>query len=333
MTTPHLLIVGSGSVGKRHARNFRQLGCRVSLMDPRPDRLHEAAAEGAVAGTFVDLGAALEDAETLSGVVVCSPPKYHVDAAEAAFEYGLPVFLEKPVSPGLADARRLQEAQRRSNVPLLLGYTYRWWPALGELRQRLAAGEIGGVLHVNCVMSAHLEDWHPWERYQDFFMASRELGGGALLDESHFLDLILWFFGVPAEVSGRVEHISPLQIDTDDNVDALLVYERGPRVSVHLDLYGRPHEKYMTFTGANGTLHWSFDPNRIRLARSAGQEWTDTQFAGDRNDMFVAAAAEFLMVLKGHSPSCSIDDGCLVLEVIEALRQSSDTGCSIRLFQ
>lgn len=333
MTGPHLLIVGSGSVGKRHARNFRQLGCRVSLMDPRQDRLDEAASEGAVVGTFRDLSAALRTSSALSGVVVCSPPKYHVEAAEAALKSGLPVFLEKPVSPGLADARRLREAQHRSNVPLLLGYTYRWWPALAQLRQRVAAGEIGDVLHVNCVMSAHLEDWHPWERYQDFFMASRDLGGGALLDESHFLDLVLWLFGVPVEVSGRVERISALQIDTDDNVDALLVYRQGLRVSLHLDLYGRPHEKYMTFTGSTGTLHWSFDPNRIRLARSPAQEWTDTLFTGDRNDMFIAAAAEFLAVIEGESPSCTIDDGCGVLEVVEALRQSSDTGRSIRLSQ
>jgi predicted dehydrogenase len=333
VTTPHLLIVGAGSVGKRHARNFRQLGCHISLMDPRQDRLDEALSEGPALGTHRDLTHALEQAPMPSGIVICSPPKYHVEAAEAAFARGLPVFLEKPVSPGLAEAEELRASQRRSRVPLLLGYTYRWWPALGQLRNRLTAGEIGDVLHVNCVMSAHLEDWHPWERYQDFFMASRDLGGGALLDESHFLDLVLWFFGTPEEVSGRVEHISALQIDSDDNVDALLVYKRGLRASVHLDLYGRPHEKYMTFTGTHGTLQWSFDPNRIRLARTAGQEWTDTSFSGDRNDMFLAAAAEFLQVLAGREPSCTLDDGCRVLEVIEALRQSSDTGRSIRLAQ
>ena len=58
------------------------------------------------------------------------------------------------------------------------------------------ANAVGGLRHARFVMSAHLADWHPWERYQDFFMASRDQGGGALLDESHFIDLMLWFFGV-----------------------------------------------------------------------------------------------------------------------------------------
>jgi predicted dehydrogenase len=212
---------------------------------------------------------------------------------------------------------------------VLLGYTYRWWPSLRDLRQRLASGEIGHVLHAKLVMSAHLADWHPWESYQDFFMASRELGGGALLDESHFLDLALWFFGTPEAVIGRVERISPLEIDTDDNVDALLMYKSGLRVWVHLDLYGRPHEKYMTFTGTEGTLHWSFEPNCIRLAKTAAQEWADTVYTGERNDMFVAAAAEFIQVLSGREPSCTLDDGCHVLQVIEALRESSQSGSSV----
>ena len=37
MDSPHILILGAGSAGKRHARNLRALGCRVSAFDPRED--------------------------------------------------------------------------------------------------------------------------------------------------------------------------------------------------------------------------------------------------------------------------------------------------------
>ena len=73
-------------------------------------------------------------------------------------------------------------------------------------------------------MSAHLADWHPWEQYQDFFMAKKNLGGGALLDESHWIDLMVWFFGLPQSIIGKVEKISDLDIETDDNVDFLSLY-------------------------------------------------------------------------------------------------------------
>ena len=63
-------------------------------------------------------------------------------------------------------------------------------------------------------------------------MARREMGGGALLDESHWIDLMLWLFGMPSRVSGRIEKISDLEIDSDDNVDLLFAYDAGPRVSI-----------------------------------------------------------------------------------------------------
>jgi predicted dehydrogenase len=176
-------------------------------------------------------------------------------------------------------------------------------------------------------MSAHLADWHAWERYQDFFMASKELGGGALLDESHFIDLMLWFFGMPAEVFARVERLSSLEIETDDTVDAWLCYRNGIRICIHLDLYGRPHERSITVTGERGTLRWTFDPNRLRFSQSPDAIWSETVYPFERNEMFMRAAREFLqMIDTGQSPSCSVEDGCAVLRVIEAMRQSSASG-------
>lgn len=324
MEKKHLLIVGSGSVGKRHLSNFSNLGCQLSVVDPRTDRLDEASKAAQLLRRFSSLEEALSRAAGFSGVVICSPPKFHVEQAIAALRVGLPVFLEKPVSPDAVSAARLVEAVQQTGVPLLVGYTYRWWPPLGELKNRLEKRSVGKVLRVHCMMSAHLADWHPWERYQDFFMASRELGGGALLDESHFIDLMLWLFGIPTKLFAKVERLSSLEIDTDDNVDAWLYYGTGLRIYVHLDLYGRPHEKYITITGDEGSLHWSFEPNRLRFSKSADQTWNDSLYTYERNDMFVNAAKEFLKIIDNEqAPSCSILEGYAVMRVIEAMRCSS----------
>jgi predicted dehydrogenase len=332
VSAPHLLIVGAGSVGKRHLKNFVGLGCRVSAIDPRPDRLQEAENTAPLEARFPTLEDALNSHHRYEGLVICSPPKFHVEAANVGLDLELPVFLEKPVSPSAASAAPLVARANTGTVPVLVGYTYRWWPALGQLRLRLQSGAIGRPLHVKCVMSAHLSDWHPWERYQDFFMASAELGGGALLDESHFIDLMLWFFGSPIAVWGKVERLSGLEIETDDNVDAVLEYPGALRIYVHLDLFGRPHEKFITITGEEGTLHWSFTPNQIREAHGWEPSWADTTFGGERNDMFVAAAQEFLQVVdRRTTPSCTLEDGYRVLEVLDAIRQSSATGERVTL--
>jgi predicted dehydrogenase len=299
-------------------------------MDVREDRCREMARE-VEAAYFTDENEALA-ASAYDGAVIGSPPHVHVGQSIAALERGLPVLLEKPVAPDLASARRLAAAVKNGSAPLLMGYTWRWWPPLRKARELLSEGVIGTIRHVQFHMSAHLADWHPWERYQDFFMARRDLGGGALLDESHWIDLMLWLFGMPASVGGRIDKVSDLEIDSDDNVDLLFAYDNGPRISMHLDLYGRPHEKFIRFVGSEGTLHWSADPNQIRIGRGWQQDWEILTYDCERNDMFVGAAKEFLDVVAGQPPqTCAIADGVRVLEIVEAARRTSSEGRVVTL--
>jgi predicted dehydrogenase len=190
------------------------------------------------------------------------------------------------------------------------------------VKQLLEDRAVGDLKFVKFTMAAHLADWHPWERYQDFFMASKTLGGGALLDESHWLDLLLWFFGMPEKLFARVEKISDLEIETDDNVDMLVYYADNLRVSLHLDLYARPHEKTIQFVGRDGTLIW--EPNLIKIGQEMDPAWKIEEFDYDRNDMFVGVAEEFLNILSGGSiKTCTIEDGVRVMHLIEAARESS----------
>ena len=330
----HVLILGAGSVGRRHMRNLQELGCRISALDPRNDRLEEASETVSIVSSYASLSEIGPAWQSIDAVVVASPPTVHVGQAVEAIERGKAVLLEKPVCAGLDDALRLLAKQRESpGVPVLLGYTYRWWQPLIDFRRKLNEEAVGKPLHAKFVMSAHLADWHPWERYQDFFMASKNLGGGALLDESHFVDLMLWFFGKPASVWSRVEKLSGLEIDTDDNVDIIAVYDSGLRVYIHLDLFGRPHEKYISVAGEGRTLQWSFDPNRYRYSDEMEQNWHEVNYSLERNDMFISLAREFVSILDDPAtrPSCSVEDGVEVLEVLEACRESTSTGAMVTL--
>ena len=107
----HILVVGTGSVGKRHATNLSDLDCTVSCVDPRRDRLDEIAGEGVrLKSVFTSLEEAFATKATFDAVVVGSPPRFHVDQSIAALERGKPVLLEKPVSPDLSSGLKLQSA-------------------------------------------------------------------------------------------------------------------------------------------------------------------------------------------------------------------------------
>lgn len=318
-------MLGAGSVGKRHLQNFARLGCRVSAMDPREDRLLEAKQLVELEDSYTDLTSV--DWDTIDGAVIASPPSLHVEQCLFLLQRDKHVLLEKPVSPTLEEAESIAPALRESPAELLLGYTYRWFAPVIELQQLLQQNKVGKVHSCNFTMSAHLADWHPWENYTDFFMAHQELGGGALLDESHFLDLMIWFFGMPATVFGKVAKISDLDISTDDNVDVVFDFEDGKTAVVHLDLYGRPHQKYINIVGSEGTLSWDAQTNIIRWSNSMDGGWDERQVEAERNDMFVSLAKEFIEVIAGRQkPGCTLEDGIAVLRLVELVRNSSETG-------
>jgi predicted dehydrogenase len=324
----HILILGTGSVGKRHAINLSSLGCTISCMDTRSDRLEEVKQEIDVVGTYRSIEEAFSDSlKKYDGVVVASPPVFHVDQSIAVLEHEIPVLLEKPVSPDEVSARRLQDVVNNTGIPLLLGYTWRWWPPLVKVRELIENETIGKLRYVQFMMSAHLADWHPWENYWDFFMASKDLGGGALLDESHWIDLMLWFFGAPESLFAKIDKVSDLKIDTDDNVDMVITYKDGLYITIHLDIYGRPHEKYIRFIGEKGTILWTAEPNRVSVGKDWSQTWETHDFACERNDMFVEVGKEFIDILNGSGvKTCDINDGVRVISLIEAARQSSAEG-------
>ena len=195
-----------------------------------------------------------------------------------------------------------------------------------DVQKLLQQNSIGEIRHVHFHMSAHLADWHPWERYQDFFMSKKELGGGALLDESHWIDLMIWFFGMPVSLIGKVNKISDLEIDSDDIVDIIFFY-KNMHITMHLDLFARPHEKSIRFVGEEGSILWTSNPNQISISRDAEGRWESERFTCDRNDMFDSIAKDFVeMITNNKIPKCNIYDGINVMKLIEAIRTSSKDG-------
>ena len=82
-------------MGKRHLNNFVELGCVLSAMDPREDRLDEASKEVNQEMSFGNLEDALESVHPFDGVVIGSPPKYHVQQCVEFAKKGIPILLEK----------------------------------------------------------------------------------------------------------------------------------------------------------------------------------------------------------------------------------------------
>ena len=326
-----LLVVGCGSIGKRHLGNFQQLGVpHLGAVDTRGDRRREVAERFGIKALYESLDEAL--AEGYDAVLVGVPTRHHLAVAQKAIAAGAHVLIEKPLADRLEGVETLLEEGRRRGLVLIVGYTYRFWPPLRKIKELLDGGAIGRVYSANITFSEYLPDWHPWEDYRSWFMASKELGGGALLDESHTIDFARWLFGEIDEVFCVNGHFSHLEITSDDLAEMTVLFRSGAVGNIHMDIFGRQHRKEMSIVGAEGNIDWDFYANEVRIYHSSAKAWQTWKFNCDRNEMFLAEDQSFLDCIAGKaSPAVDGYDGLRTLKVILAAIESASTKQMVRV--
>jgi len=137
--------VGHGYWGRNLARNFHELGQLAAVVDPDTKAAQAAAsAYGVRALTFEQV---LADAD-ISAVSLASPAVLHSSQARAALEAGKHVYVEKPLALDIGEAEALCRLAEARGLTLMVGHLLQYHPAYVRLRQMVAAGELGRMLHI-----------------------------------------------------------------------------------------------------------------------------------------------------------------------------------------
>lgn len=257
----HVLIVGAGSIGARHARNLVAAGARVEICDP------EAARAEAVAGaTAVPFD--LRRAGEVDGVVLASPTSVHAEQVCASLDAGATrVLVEKPLATTTADA---DEIAGRAGDSVAVAFNLRFHEPVRRLVDLVDDGAAGRVLAVRLWTGSYLPDWRPGVDYRTTYSAQARLGGGILLDAIHEIDLLVWLLGADLDVVGAVvARLGSLDIDVEDTVRALLRRADGIPASVELDYVSRTPRRGIEVIGEDATVR--VDWARGVIEREAGE--------------------------------------------------------------
>ena len=129
-----VLLIGSGSIGRRHLANLRHAvpGAAVTLLRRPGAGSLDPAVAAAVDRVADHMDDALQPLPELA--VVAGPASTHVAHALALADAGVPMLIEKPLSVDLAGCHELAAICRANAVPVVVGYTLRHHPGFIELR-------------------------------------------------------------------------------------------------------------------------------------------------------------------------------------------------------
>jgi predicted dehydrogenase len=288
---PRVAVVGYGSIGRRHVENLGRLGVSRPIIIRRP-RPNPAFAPPAWAEVVSSSREAID--RGLDWAIVCVPTSLHVETALEFIESGVPVLLEKPVAHRLDEAERLCAAARR-RASVGMAYCLRWHPAYRLARRVVRSGRLGRLSLAEAWSLSYLPDWHPWEDYRQNYAARRELGGGVLPTLDHEIDFLNWCLSEPRAVRGVSSRSGLLQVDCDDRATLTVDYAGGVTATVTLSMCSPVRRRGFSFQGADGSLSYDFESERLVLAANNGPP--RVLFAGQRydvNDMYLAMLADTL---------------------------------------
>jgi predicted dehydrogenase len=89
----------------------------------------------------------------IDAVVLATPPSGHMKQIIAAAAAGKHVFCEKPFTFSKKEAEAAVEAVRKAGLTVGVGYNRRFHPEMAKLRERIRAGELGVIQHVEANMT------------------------------------------------------------------------------------------------------------------------------------------------------------------------------------
>ena len=316
-----MLVVGAGSIGRRHLANLRNLGVqRLAVCDPAKERLAAITSELKLE-RFDNFSSAL--AFQPNAVFVCTPPLYHIEQALSALDSAAHVFIEKPLSHSMQGVgellRKADEVQRVVQV----GYNFRFHPGLKLLKEMLNSGVLGNILLAHAEFGQYLPDWRPWQDYRQSYTARQELGGGILLDASHELEYLAWLLGKPIEVMCMAGKVSGLEVDVEDCADMLVRLASGTQAAIHLDFIQRNYVRSCKLAGELGTAIWDFTCPELKVYYAENKTWQSFPYKFETNDMYIAEVKSFFSSIEaGITERADLRRAADVLAVVLAAKSA-----------
>lgn len=238
-------VIGVGSMGSFHAGYLKQgkipRARLAAVCDVRPSQL-----EGwGDARRYEDSAKLLRSGE-VDAVIIATPHYFHTTIGIDAFQHGIHVLSEKPVSVHKADCQRMIKAHK-ANPKTVFGamFQMRTEPHFRKVRQLVRGGELGTVRRVSWVVTN-------WFRSQAYYSSGgwratwKGEGGGVLMNQCpHNIDIMQWVVGMPSRVHGHCYFGKYHDIEVEDEANAYMEYPNGATGT------------FLTTTGeAPGTNRW-----------------------------------------------------------------------------
>ena len=247
-------VVGCGNIGKRHIAviDAEERAEVVAICEIDQERLENLSGLYKIEQTFSDFNQMLENVSA-NVISICTPHGLHAEMSIQASKAGFHVMVEKPMALTISDCKEMIKTAEDCGTKLFVVKQNRYNTPIALTKEAIDKGKLGKVTMVICNVL--------WNRHADYYIQSdwrgkKDLEGGALYTQvSHFIDLLIWWFGNITESKTLIDTLQH-DIETEDCGVAALKFETGVLGSLNwtTTVYNINYEGSITIIGEKGTI-------------------------------------------------------------------------------
>ncbi len=305
-----LLIVGFGSIGKKHhdliKSNFKKIDLRVlrTKLKKREKNVK----------FFFNLNDAIKFNPDL--VLICSSADKHFFYLKKFISNKRKILIEKPIFDKIED----YSFKGLNKDKILIGYFLRFHPMILYLK-KLVKKNYNQIFYTRIEAGYNLKYWRKKRNYKSTVSANSKTAGGVLFELSHEIDLAYFLFGNPSKVFCNTAKYSSLDINVEDFAEFQLIYPKR-NISVNLNFIEETYNRNMRILFNGGYIECDLFEGIVKYYKN--KKLFIKKFKNDFENVYLKQLKYFIDQNKFLDKKVSTFNSAFsVLKIIEKLRTSS----------
>jgi predicted dehydrogenase len=298
-----VLIIGFGSIGKRHARllkNFKNISEIYLLTNQNP-------------GNF-KIVKKISDVKKIDPdyILICSRTSEHFKHLyyiEKNLKKKI-ILVEKPLFNNFKNLKI-----KRNKV--FVGYNLRYHPVIKFVKKYIKNKKIFSV-NVSC--NSYLPNWRKNINYAESNSAKKNYGGGALLELSHEIDYVQWIYKKIRKIDyAKVSKISGLKSNADDCVT--IIGKIGlADLTIDLNYFSLHEQRLIIINGNDFCLKANLIENSVEIFKK--NKRNIIKFKVNKDHTYIQQHK--LLLNKNYKDSCNYSQGLNLMALIQKIRNKKN---------
>jgi predicted dehydrogenase len=255
----------------------------------------------------------------------------HAPMVEACAKHHIDAMMEKPLAVSMVEARRIQSAAQASGIHVIVNYETTWYRSHRAMWQLIKEQGADGAIRKMVAMDGHQgpKEINVGPEFLGWLTDPVKNGAGALFDFGCYgANLMTWMMDNqrPLAVTAILQTFKPqIYAHVDDEANVLVEYPHA--VGIIQGSWNWPYgRKDFEVYGEHGYAD-AIGGNTLNTA--AGQQKLE-ELPPDEKDSVSYLKAVVRGKLKPAGLS-ALENNMIVVEILEAARQSARTGRAVRL--